>query len=78
MKKKIKEKYKKGDYDDSGDIDLNEKNKKMVKIKEEYKDDKDKENKSIDDKPENKENNNYTQEEKEKIKEISEKVKLQN
>jgi len=74
----IKEKYKKGDYDDSGDIDLNEKNKKMVKIKEEYKDDKDKENKSIDDKPENKENNNYTQEEKEKIKEISEKVKLQN
>jgi hypothetical protein len=74
----IKEKYKKGDYDDSGDIDLNEKNKKMVKIKEEYKDDKDKENKSIDDKSENKENNNYTQEEKEKIKEISEKVKLQN
>ena len=74
----IKEKYKKGDYDDSGDIDLNEKNKKMVKINEEYKDDKDKENKSIDDKPENKENNNYTQEEKEKIKEISEKVKLQN
>ena len=74
----IKEKYKKGDYDDSGDIDLNEKNKKMVKIKEEYKDDKDKENKSIYDKPENKENNNYTQEEKEKIKEISEKVKLQN
>ena len=74
----IKEKYKKGDYDDSRDIDLNEKNKKMVKIKEEYKDDKDKENKSIDDKPENKENNNYTQEEKEKIKEISEKVKLQN
>ena len=74
----IKEKYKKGDYDDSGDIDLNEKNKKMGKIKEEYKDDKDKENKSIDDKPENKENNNYTQEEKEKIKEISEKVKLQN
>ena len=74
----IKEKYKKGDYDDSGDIDLNKKNKKMVKIKEEYKDDKDKENKSIDDKPENKENNNYTQEEKEKIKEISEKVKLQN
>ena len=74
----IKEKYKKGDYDDSGDIDLNDKNKKMVKIKEEYKDDKDKENKSIDDKPENKENNNYTQEEKEKIKEISEKVKLQN
>ena len=74
----IKEKYKKGDYDDSGDIDLNEKNKKMLKIKEEYKDDKDKENKSIDDKPENKENNNYIQEEKEKIKEISEKVKLQN